>query len=143
MSIDLQSEEYKTFIRNRDKIIKTQDNEQNSADFNPYNYDIEELTAILKFEIAPINKGMIDKKIAELKRKFAGQKKYEEFFDKSGERLIQNLNLYNEPSWTQPYSRGTSDAAKVLQQEFQEKSKEKHKEQQNHIINKSKDVIGR
>ena len=39
----------------------------NKVDFNPKNYDIEELAAILKFEKIPLNKSIIERRILELK----------------------------------------------------------------------------
>ena len=47
-------------------------------DFNVKNYDIEELAAILKFEYIPLNKGIIQRRIYDLKKKFK-QQKYQNF----------------------------------------------------------------
>ena len=45
-------------------------------DFNARNYDIEELAAILKFEYVPLNKGIIQRRIYDLKKKFKQPTKY-------------------------------------------------------------------
>jgi hypothetical protein len=126
----------------RDSQIKNHKKNQNSVDFNAHNYDIEELAAILKFEHTPINKPIIERRIMELKRKFEGQEKYAKFFDEAKKRLIENLELVNEPTWEDTYTRENSAAAKELQQQFQEENEKEKKEQINQIINKAKNIIG-
>ena len=54
--------------------------QEQKVDFNAENYDIEELAAILKFEYVPLNKGIIQRRIFDLKKKFANQQKYQIFF---------------------------------------------------------------
>jgi hypothetical protein len=77
----------------------------------------------------------------ELKRKFEGQKKYETFFDEAKTRLIGNLDLVNEQTWVEPYTKDDSEAAKQLQQQFQTQVDKETKK--NQIINEEKNVIGR
>ena len=90
----------------------------NKVDFNPKNYDIEELAAILKFETIPLNKGIIERRILELKRKFKNQDKYLNFFDKAKDRLLENLKQFNEQTWIDSYKRQTTAAGKVLEEQF-------------------------
>lgn len=131
--------EFNKFMETRQEQIKN--NKKEKVDFNASNYDIEELVAILKFEHVPINKPIIERRIMELKRKFEGQKKYETFFDEAKTRLIDNLNLVNEQTWVEPYTKDDSKAAKLLQQQFQTQVDKETKK--NQIINEEKNVIGR
>ncbi len=114
----------------------------NKVDFNPKNYDIEELAAILKFETIPLNKGIIERRILELKRKFKNQDKYLNFFDKAKDRLLENLKQFNEQTWIDSYKRQTTAAGKVLEEQFQFQDEKEKKEKINQIINKEKDIIG-
>ena len=82
--------------------------QRNKADFNANHYDIEELAAILKFEYIPLNKGIIQRRIVDLKRKFAKQEKYQKFFNDAEKRLIENLELYNKQSWKDQYEQDNS-----------------------------------
>ena len=54
-------------MERKNKQIKELQQKQNSVDFNAYNYDIEELAAILKFQKFPLNPGKIKRRILELK----------------------------------------------------------------------------
>jgi len=76
----------------REKQMQEAMKKKRNLDFNVNNYDIEELAAILKFQHIPLNKGIIQRRILELKRKFPGQKAYQVFFDAAEKRLIENLN---------------------------------------------------
>jgi len=134
------SQEFNEFNNARNEQIKTH-KEGQSVDFNVHNYDIEELTDILGFQYIPINKGIIDRRMMELKRKFKGQKKYESFFNEAKQRLLENLELFNEPTWTEPYNRESGMTGRVLQQQFQDKTEEEKKHEINKIIDK-KDIIG-
>ena len=111
-------------------------------DFNARNYDIEELAAILKFEYVPLNKGIIQRRIYDLKKKFK-QPKYQKFFSDAEKRLIDNLNLYNEQTWKDQYEYDSSEAAKVLQNQFLEQNQKDAKGKMNQIINQEKNIIGR
>ena len=111
-------------------------------DFNANNYDVEELAAIVGFKTIPLNKGIITRKILELKRKFIGQQKYQTFFEDTQTRLIENLNLYNKQTWIESYEKEDDLASKVLRNQFLEKTKEEVEGKMNQLINLEKDIIG-
>ena len=115
---------------------------EKTVDFNAYNYDIEELAAILKFEKFPLNPGKIKRRILELKRKFKNQEKYLNFFDECQKRLLEDFENQNQETWEESYERGKTEAGKVLEQQFQEQNEEEVKGQISQIINKEKDIIG-
>ena len=56
---------FENYIKRRESQIQKQQEEEKKTDFNVYNYDIEELAAILNFEYIPINKGILIKEIWE------------------------------------------------------------------------------
>ncbi len=112
-------------------------------DFNVKNYDIEELAAILKFDYIPLNKGIIQRRIHDLKTKFKSQSKYQKFFNDAEKRLTEHLKLYNKQTWVDQYEYDSSEAAKVLQNQFLEKNEKDAKEKMNQIINQEKNIIGR
>ena len=126
----------------REQQMKEAMKKKRNLDFNVDNYDIEELAAILKFEHVPLNKGIIQRRILELKRKFPRQKSYQVFFDAAEKRLIENLNLYNKQTYIDTYNQEKSAAAKVLREQFQEMTKKELEEKKNQIINQEKDIIG-
>ena len=64
----MSSKDFLQFMSEKNKQIQTLQKKQQSVDFNAYNYDIEELAAILKFEKFPLNPGKIKRRILELKR---------------------------------------------------------------------------
>ena len=133
---------YKTFMEARNRQIKKAAQNHHKADFNVYHYDIEELAAILKFEHIPLNKGVINRRIVDLKRKFKNQQKYLTFFDEAEKRLLENLKHVNAQTWTEPYERETTEAGKVLENQFQYQDEKEKTEKINQIINKEKDIIG-
>ena len=110
---------------------------------NANNYDIEELAAILKFEYVPLNKGVIQRRIFDLKKKFAKQQKYQKFFNDAEKRLIENLELYNKQWWKEQYEYDGSEAAKVLQNQFLTKNAKEVRDKTNQLINQEKNIIGR
>lgn len=126
----------------REQQMKEAMKKKRNLDFNVDNYDIEELAAILKFEHVPLNKGIIQRRILELKRKFPRQKSYQIFFDAAEKRLIENLNSYNKPTYIDTYNVEKSAASKVLREQFQEMTKAELEEKKNQIINQEKDIIG-
>lgn len=131
---------FSNFSRARERQMSGQ---RNKADFNVNHYDIEELAAILKFEYVPLNKGVIQRRILDLKRKFAKQEKYQKFFNDAEKRLIENLELYNKQSWKDQYEQDNSEAAKVLQNQFLVKNTKEVRDKTNQIINQEKNIIGR
>ena len=133
---------FENYVRRREYQIKKQQENQNTIDFNIYNYDIEELAAILKFQYVPLNKGIINRRILQLKRKFKNQEKYLVFFDQAEQRLIEHLENVNAETWTEAYEKETSEAGKVLTERFQRQNEEQEKAKINQIINVEKDVIG-
>ena len=138
----MSSIEFKNIIIEREQEIKKQQQNHHNPDFNVYNYDIEELAAILKFEHIPINKGVINRRILDLKRKFKNQQKYLKFFDEAEKRLLENLKTVNAQTWVESYDRQTTAAGKVLEEQFQYQDQKQKKEKINQIINKEKDIIG-
>jgi len=126
----------------REQQMRQAQRTSKNIDFNVNNYDIEELAAILNFDQVPINKGIIQRKILDLKRKFQGKKNILEFFDKAEKKLIDNLILINEQTWVDSYNQETSDAAKVLRNQFQQMTKAELESKKNQIINLEKDIIG-
>ena len=130
------------FEKAREQQMREAMRKKRNIDFNVNNYDIEELAAILKFQHIPLNEGVIQQRILRLKRKFPGQKAYQVFFDAAEKRLIENLNLYNRQTWVDQYDAGSSPAAKVLREQFQQMTKKELNEQKNQIINFEKDIIG-
>jgi len=138
----MSSKDFLQFMSEKNKQIQTLQKKQQSVDFNAYNYDIEELAAILKFEKFPLNPGKIKRRILELKRKFKNQQKYLTFFDECQQRLIEDFENHNQQTWEEPYERGKTSAGKVLEQQFQEQNEEEVKGQISQIINKEKDIIG-
>ena len=130
------------FMERKNKQIKELQQKQNTVDFNAYNYDIEELAAILKFQKFPLNPGKIKRRILELKRKFKNQEKYLNFFDECQKRLLEDFENQNQETWEESYERGKTEAGKVLEQQFQEQNEEEVKGQISQIINKEKDIIG-
>ena len=105
---------FENYIKRRESQIKKQQEEEKKTDFNVYNYDIEELAAILNFEYIPINKGIINRRILELKRKFKNQEKHLIFFDNAEKRLLEHSENVNAETWTEVYEKETSEAGKVL-----------------------------
>ena len=69
------------FTKARENQIAQARRKNTPIDFNARNYDIEELAAILKFEYIPLNKGIIQRRIYDLKKKFKNQSKYQKFFN--------------------------------------------------------------
>ena len=128
------------FTRAR-KVQMNQARKNKKIDFNANNYDIEELAAILKFESIPLNEGKIKRRILDLRRKFK-EPKYQKFFVAAEKRLLDNLDLYNKQTWTEPYDKETSEAAKVLRNQFITQNQEEAREHMNQIINVEKDIIG-
>lgn len=126
----------------KNKQIQTLQKKQKSVDFNAYNYDIEELAAILKFEKFPLNPGKIKRRILELKRKFKNQSKYLTFFEECQTRLIEDFTNQNQQTWEESYERGKTAAGRVLEQQFQEQDEAEVKGQISQIINNEKDIIG-
>lgn len=133
--------QYGNFMKGRN--IQMAQEQRTKADFNANHYDIEELAAILKFEYIPLNKGIIQRRILDLKRKFAKQPKYQKFFNDAEKRLLDNLQLYNEQTWKDQYEQDNSRAAKVLQNQFLVQNQQEAKEKMNQIINQEKNIIGR
>ena len=138
----LDTRPYENYIRRRDYQIKKQQQNQKKIDFNVYNYDIEELVAILNFQYIPINKGIINRRILEFKRKFKNQEKYLVFFDNAEQRLLEHLENVNAETWTEVYEKETSEAGKVLTERFQSQNEEQEKAKINQIINEDKNIIG-
>ena len=136
------SKAFGRFVDAREQQMQEAMKKKRNTDFNVNNYDIEELAAILKFEHIPLNKGIIQRRILELKRKFPGQKKYTEFFNAAEKRLIENLNLYNKQTYIDTYNVEKSAAAKVLREQFQAMTKKELEDKKNQIINQEKDIIG-
>ena len=118
---------FENYSKRRESQIKKQQVNNKKTDFNVYNYDIEELSAILKFEYIPINKGIINRRILELKRKFKNQEKYLIFFDNAETRLLEHLENVNAETWTEVYEKETSEAGKVLTDRFQSQNEEQEK----------------
>jgi len=133
---------FENYIKRRESQIKKQQEEEKKTDFNVYNYDIEELAAILNFEYIPINKGIINRRILELKRKFKNQEKHLIFFDNAEKRLLEHSENVNAETWTEVYEKETSEAGKVLTDRFQSQNEEQEKAKINQIINKEKNIIG-
>ena len=133
---------FENYIKRRESQIKKQQEEEKKTDFNVYNYDIEELAAILNFEYIPINKGIINRRILELKRKFKNQEKHLIFFDNAEKRLLEHSENVNAETWTEVYEKETSEAGKVLTDRFQSQNEEQEKNKINQIINKEKNIIG-
>ena len=133
---------FENYIKRRESQIKKQQEEEKKTDFNVYNYDIEELAAILNFEYIPINKGIINRRILELKRKFKNQEKHLIFFDNAEKRLLEHSENVNAETWTEVYEKETSEAGKVLTDRFQSQNEEQEKKNINQIINKEKNIIG-
>ena len=133
--------QYGNFMNARN--IQMAQGQRTKADFNANHYDIEELAAILKFEYIPLNKGVIQRRILDLKRKFAKQPKYQKFFSDAEKKLLDNLKLYNEQTWKDQYEQDNSRAAKVLQNQFLVQNQQEAKEKMNQIINQEKNIIGR
>jgi len=134
---------FENYIKRRESQIKKQQEEaEKKTDFNVYNYDIEELAAILNFEYIPINKGIINRRILELKRKFKNQEKHLIFFDNAEKRLLEHSENVNAETWTEVYEKETSEAGKVLTDIFQSQNEEQEKAKINQIINKEKNIIG-
>ena len=133
---------FENYIKRRESQLKKQQEEEKKTDFNVYNYDIEELAAILNFEYIPINKGIINRRILELKRKFKNQEKYLIFFDNAERRLLEHSENVNAETWTEVYEKETSEAGKVLTDRFQSQNEEQEKKKINQIINKEKNIIG-
>ena len=131
------------FMKARKSQMSQARRKKKSTDFNANNYDIEELAAILKFEYIPLNKGVIQRRIFELKRKFAKQPKYQKFFDDAQKLLLKNLELYNKQTWVEPYEHDESKASQVLQNQFLVKNTKEVKDKTNQIINQEKNIIGR
>ena len=132
---------YKNIEYARQKQMETA-RKKKAIDFNANNYDVEELAAIVGFKTIPLNKGIITRKILELKRKFINQPKYQKFFEDTQTRLIENLNLYNKPTWIDAYEKQDDLSSEVLRNQFIEKSKEEVENKMNQIINLEKDIIG-
>ena len=128
---------------NQGRNIQIAQGQRTKADFNANHYDIEELAAILKFEYIPLNKGIIQRRITDLKRKFSKQPKYQKFFNDAEKKLLENLKLYNEQTWKEQYEQDNSRAAKVLQNQFLVQNQEEARDKMNQIINQEKNIIGR
>ena len=133
---------FENYIKRRESQIQKQQEEEKKTDFNVYNYDIEELAAILNFEYIPINKGIINRRILELKGKFKNQEKYLIFFDNAEKRLLEHSENVNAETWTEVYEKETSEAGKVLTDRFQSQNEEQEKAKINQIINEEKNIIG-
>ena len=140
---------FENYIKRREHQIKKQQSNEKKTDFNVYNYDIEELAAILNFEYIPINKGIIKRRILELKSKFKNQEKYLIFFNNAEKRMIEHLENVNSETWTEVYEKETSEAGKVLTYRFQSQNEEEQSEAmkskqgiKNQIINVEKNIIG-
>ncbi len=146
MSDDEESgSEYMKFQEVRNKQMKNEMyKETKKADFNVENYDIEELAAILNFKYVPLNKGVIKERINEMRNKSKGQDKFIKFFTDVEVKLLNNLKSFNEQTWEDSYKLDDSQAAKVLQNQFQEKSNEEKKINNNHMLlaNDQRVVIG-
>ncbi len=146
MSDDEESgSEYMKFQEVRNKQMKNEMyKETKKADFNVENYDIEELAAILNFKYVPLNKGVIKEIINEMRNKSKGQDKFIKFFTDVEVKLLNNLKSFNEQTWEDSYKLDDSQAAKVLQNQFQEKSNEEKKINNNHMLlaNDQRVVIG-
>ena len=97
------------FTKARENQMAQARRKNTPIDFNARNYDIEELAAILKFEYVPLNKGIIQRRIYDLKKKFK-QPKYQKFFSDAEKRLIDNLNLYNKQTWKDPQGGSTEES---------------------------------
>ena len=50
----MSSKDFMKFMEKKNKEIKELQQKQSNVDFNAYNYDIEELAAILKFQHFPL-----------------------------------------------------------------------------------------
>ena len=111
-------------------------------DFDVSNYDIEELSAILRFNDVPLNKGKITERIRELKVKFNQDKRYQSFFTQAEKRLLDYYKDFNSQTWQDAYTHDNSEAAKVLTSEYQEESKKNKEEHKSLILDQSKDIIG-
>tara|TARA_B110000285_G_C15137739_1_gene628358 strand:+ start:129 stop:2312 length:2184 start_codon:yes stop_codon:yes gene_type:complete len=131
---------FEDYIKKREKQIKKQ--QEKKTDFDVYNYDIEELSAILNFQYIPLNKGIINRRILEFKSKFKNQEKYLIFFSNVEERLLEHLENINAETWTEVYEKETSEAGKVLTERFQSQNEEQEKSKINQIINVEKNIIG-
>ena len=112
------------------------------VDFNAENYDITELAAILNFKYIPLNESIIEDRINKFKQKFKGKQNYIHFFDDVKKKLIKNLKKFNEESWLDAYKKEDSDAARVLQQQFQDLKKEEKENNNNHMLDIGNLVIG-
>ena len=132
----MSSKEFKNFMKGREKQIKKAQQQHHNPDFNVYNYNIEELAAILKFEHIPLNKGIINRRIVDLKRKFKNQQKYLKFFDEAEKRLLENFKSVNQETWMEAYEKQRSAANNVLEEQFQYQDEKEKKEKINQIINK-------
>ena len=82
----------------------------------------------MKFEHIPLNKGIINRRIVDLKRKFKNQQKYLKFFDEAEKRLLENFKSVNQETWMEAYEKQRSAANNVLEEQFQYQD-EKEKEQ--------------
>ena len=138
----MSSQDFMKFMEKKNNQIKNLQQKQKSVDFNAYNYDIEELAAILNFENFPLNSGKIKRRIVEMKRKFPNQPKYLKFFDECQKRLLDDFDNQNQQTWSEPYERESSAAGKVLERQYQSQNETQVKNQISQIINAEKDIIG-
>ena len=140
-------EDYEKYQRDRNETmfaLQKEKYEEKNADFNVSNYDIEELAAILNFKYLPLNEGIIKDRIRHMKNKSKGQDKFIKFFTDVEVKLLNNLKSFNKETWEDSYKLDDSQAAKVLQNQFQEKSNEEKKINNNHMLlaNDQRVVIG-
>ena len=140
-------EDYEKYQRDRNETmfaLQKEKYKEKNADFNVSNYDIEELAAILNFKYLPLNEGIIKDRIRHMKNKSKGQDKFIKFFTDVEVKLLNNLKSFNKQTWEDSYKLDDSQAAKVLQNQFQEKSNEEKKINNNHMLlaNDQRVVIG-
>ena len=111
------------------------------TDFNVDNYNIEELAAILNIRNVPINESKIVERIIELENKFTDER-YIKFFKEAGRKLIERFNEYNEETWVDAYKKDDSDGARVLQEQYQELTKEEEENKYNQLLEQNHVIIG-
>lgn len=130
-------EEYNIFQEDRNETMRALQQDKyktKTADFNVTNYDVEELAAILNFKYVPLNEGIIKDRINHMKDKFRNKEKYIKFFTDVEVKLLENLTLFNKQTWEDAYKQDDSDAAKTLQNQFQELDKEDKENNNNHML---------
>lgn len=111
------------------------------TDFNIENYDIEELAAILNISNFPINESKVVERVMELENKFTDER-YKNFFRKAGKKLIEKFNQYNEETWENAYKKENSEGARVLQEQYQELTKEEEENKYNQLLEQNHVIIG-